>query len=414
MNKFNLITLSTITCLSFSSAVLAKVSTESQPSQVLSTEITQIIDAKAKMRVPPKFPMSEAKKGIDGWVRLNFIIEPDGSTSNVVVLESTGRKNFEREAIKALKQWQYEPAIENGKPIQQCKNSVQLDFKMVRKQEGVSRRFRGLYSKLNKAFNEGNRDDIEEFTTRLEGYELKTLLESFYKYQLMTRYAKYHQDKSKELEYLNKTIQFSGVGGFFDHKRATPSDTVDSVGVKVKPGMSTEEAISASTQQHYQFLDKALFPILHDKLLLELDFGRVGDALETVEKLLLVSSAKPNWPAYQQQKQSLIDFIASDAPIISQGYIGKRDFWQHALIRNKFQLADVSGELHKLDIRCRNKRHVYTVNDQSVWQVPSSWQDCSVLVYGDNKARFKLVELSAGSTAKQATYTAKPKATEQG
>ncbi|REL34504.1 energy transducer TonB [Thalassotalea euphylliae] len=396
----------------FSSAAIAKLPPETSPQeqssheatrtkQILSTEITQIIDAKAKLRVPPKFPISEAKKGIDGWVRLSFIVEPDGSTSNVVILESTGRKSFEREALKALKQWQYEPAMEGGKPIQQCKNSVQIDFKMAREQEGVSRRFLSLYRKLEKAFNKNIQKDITELIDRLESYEVKTLRESFYKYQLMTRYAKHQQNKRKELNYLNKTFQFSGVGGFFDHKRAVQSDTVDAVGVKVKKGESVDEAISASTQRHYKFLDVALFPVLHDKLLLELDFGRVGDALDTVDKLLLLSSAKPNWPAYQQQKQTLIDFIASDTPIVTPGFIGKRDFWQHTLIRNEFQLADVSGELHKLDIRCRNKRHVYTVNEQSIWKIPKSWQGCNVLVYGDNKASFKLVELNPSDTAKQ-------------
>ncbi|WP_181902132.1 energy transducer TonB [Thalassotalea euphylliae] len=424
MNKLNLLIFSINAYLLFSPAAIAKLPPETSPqiqsnhepastNPILSTEITQIIDAKPKFRVPPKFPVNEAKKGVDGWVRLSFIVEPDGTTSNVVILESTGRKGFERAALKALKQWQYEPAMENGKPIQQCKNRVQLSFSMNRDKDGVSRRFYSLYKDLEQAIADQESEEVDRLAARLKGFDIKTLRESFYKYQIMAKYAEFKGHKAQQLKHLTSAYDFSSSRKFFEYKQRQKASQVDAVGTKNSELEATEK-LSVKAQNYYHFLDGSLFPVLHEKLLLELDFGRVGDALNSVDKLLLLSSAKPNWPAYQQQKQTLIDFIASDAPIITQGNIGKRDFWQHTLIRNEFQLTDVSGELHKLDIRCRNKRHVYTVNDQSVWKIPQSWQGCNVLVYGDNNASFKLVELNPSNTAKQVTESVREQVKEQG
>ena len=384
-----------------------------QSSNQLSSEIAQIVDAVPKLRVPAKFPMSEAKNDRDGWVRLSFVIEPDGSTSNVVIEESTGRRSFEREALRVIQQWQYEPATENGKPIQQCKNSVHMSFQMQRDKDGVSKRYYRLHRKVNSALKDNNIEKIEALIDKLERYEIRTLRESFYKYQLMADYARLKGNKAQQLKQLTHAYNFSNSRKFFEHKQGQKSRQQDSIGTN-KSDVEAAEKLSVEAQNHYKFLDDALFPVLHEKLMLELDFGLVGDALNSVEKLLLLSSAKPNWPAYQQQKQTLVDFIASDAPIITQGSIGERDFWQHSLIRNEFQLADVSGELHKLDIRCRNKRHVYTINDQSTWKIPQSWQGCNVYVYGDNKTTFKLVELNPSNIAKQRKYANALKTTGQG
>jgi hypothetical protein len=39
--------------------------------------------------------------------------------------ETSGSKDITLAAKKTVMKWQYQPAIENGEPIQQCVNSVQ-------------------------------------------------------------------------------------------------------------------------------------------------------------------------------------------------------------------------------------------------------------------------------------------------
>ena len=97
-------------------------------------------------------------------------------------------------------------------------------------------------------------------------------------------------------------------------------------------------------------------------------------------------------PQLNQAKRQIKAFIASDEEIIVQGNIKEKDFWSHILVRNEFSLINIKGSLHKLDVRCANKRHVYSVEKNNTWKIPTNWQGCSLYLYGDNNSQFTLVE----------------------
>ncbi len=72
------------------------------------------------LRIPPQYPRSENTRGEEGWVLVEFTIAADGRVTDVVVIEAEGgRGGFEREAIRAVKRWKYEPKMANGKAIAQ-------------------------------------------------------------------------------------------------------------------------------------------------------------------------------------------------------------------------------------------------------------------------------------------------------
>jgi len=66
--------------------------------------------------VPPKFPLSAARQGLQGWVDVQFTVEADGSVDNVHVVRSNPPRAFDRAAIIAVKQWRFKPAVINGRP----------------------------------------------------------------------------------------------------------------------------------------------------------------------------------------------------------------------------------------------------------------------------------------------------------
>ena len=82
------------------------------------------------VRIEPQYPRKAAMQGIEGYVRLQFDITPAGTVSGVEVLDSRPPKVFDRAAVKALRKWKYRPKIENGKPVEQKGERVQLDFKL--------------------------------------------------------------------------------------------------------------------------------------------------------------------------------------------------------------------------------------------------------------------------------------------
>ena len=73
---------------------------------------------------PPVYPAIALKMRIEGTVKLDVTIDPDGSVSDVKVV--SGHQLLASAAVEAVKKWRYEPA--EGKSVQ----AVALDFTLPR------------------------------------------------------------------------------------------------------------------------------------------------------------------------------------------------------------------------------------------------------------------------------------------
>jgi len=69
----------------------------------------------AMVRVQPTYPVGQAQRGIEGYVVVEFDVLPDGTVSDVRVLESSSR-GFERAAIEAASKFRYMARVVNGVP----------------------------------------------------------------------------------------------------------------------------------------------------------------------------------------------------------------------------------------------------------------------------------------------------------
>ncbi|GAB6058511.1 energy transducer TonB [Desulfonatronum parangueonense] len=69
-------------------------------------------------QVPPQYPVRARRQGISGWVRLEFIVNPDGSVRDVAVVEAEPREGiFDQEAVRALSRWRFHPQMQDGKAV---------------------------------------------------------------------------------------------------------------------------------------------------------------------------------------------------------------------------------------------------------------------------------------------------------
>jgi len=87
-------------------------------------------DARPIVRTSPKYPMTAARDGIEGWVKLAFDINKLGEVVNVSILDSHPKRVFDRAAKQALKKWKYKAKSMNGEFVTQTNQTVQLDFNM--------------------------------------------------------------------------------------------------------------------------------------------------------------------------------------------------------------------------------------------------------------------------------------------
>ncbi len=82
------------------------------------------------VRINPKYPPDAVRDGVNGWVKLRFTIDEVGQVIDVEVIEAQPKRIFDREAVRALKGWKYQPQIENGVAVKQTGMQVQLDFNL--------------------------------------------------------------------------------------------------------------------------------------------------------------------------------------------------------------------------------------------------------------------------------------------
>lgn len=80
------------------------------------------------------YPAAEAKKHIEGIVHLSYIINEDGSTSDITVLGKPD-KGFAKEGIRLVKAMpKYKPAEDNGKPVKSI-TTLSIKFELPHRPE---------------------------------------------------------------------------------------------------------------------------------------------------------------------------------------------------------------------------------------------------------------------------------------
>jgi TonB family protein len=81
-------------------------------------------------RVEPKYPLSAAKRGKEGWAKMSFTIDKMGFVNDVKLLDVKGGSDFGKESVKVLEKWRYAPKFEDGQAVTAKNLTVQLDFKL--------------------------------------------------------------------------------------------------------------------------------------------------------------------------------------------------------------------------------------------------------------------------------------------
>jgi TonB family protein len=77
--------------------------------------------------VAPKFPAATRNRSMSGWVELEFTVNTDGSTGDIVVTNSNPRKTFDAAAMNAVREWRYKPVVREGKVVEQ-RAAVRIRF----------------------------------------------------------------------------------------------------------------------------------------------------------------------------------------------------------------------------------------------------------------------------------------------
>ena len=92
------------------------------------------VDAAALTRtryLAPQFPEAARKRGLDGWVDLQFVVGTDGAVGDVAVVGAQPVGIFEQAALDAVRHWRYQPVLRAGQAVSQHAR-VRLRFTVQR------------------------------------------------------------------------------------------------------------------------------------------------------------------------------------------------------------------------------------------------------------------------------------------
>ncbi len=81
--------------------------------------------------VSPQFPLDARRRGIDGWVDLQFVVNTDGSVGDLTIVGAQPVGIFEQAALDAVRNWRYLPVVRAGQAVSQ-RARVRLRFAMQR------------------------------------------------------------------------------------------------------------------------------------------------------------------------------------------------------------------------------------------------------------------------------------------
>ncbi len=94
-------------------------------------------DPKPIYAVRPDYPIPAWHGRKEGYVLLEFRIDPDGFVRAPKVIERQGPRSFARKGIEAIEQWRYAPKVVNGEPVLSEPVHARITFEVRR--DGLSR-----------------------------------------------------------------------------------------------------------------------------------------------------------------------------------------------------------------------------------------------------------------------------------
>ncbi len=308
-----------------------------------------------------RYPRHELERGREGWVRLSWVVDTDGSVTDVVVDDSSGQKYLEKAAIRTVKAYKYKPAMQNGVPIQQGNNRMLMSFHIERNSNNAAKPdFAAAYKKGRRLIDKGKLKEAEKVITRLQNRKKWNLYEDAHFWLLKSVYLLSAGQQTEAMDTLAKAT-------FYDKAKLGPS---------VRPYLPKKAYIAAMMQLY----------------LLQVQHQLYRDALNTYKKL---KTSYPNTKQLQKMQKSADKIIAlsrQDSLLQIDGNTSAQGFWKYQPLRRAFSLADINGKLDKLVISCSRKVFNVDAEPNRLWRIPESVGECTICIYGDADTAFKLYE----------------------
>lgn len=332
------------------------------PASVLATNFdvqmdTSGVAAPAVEQPAPAFPDGKMRRGQEGWVRLNFVVGPDGRAVDPIIVDSSGGNLFEQSALAVVTDWRFR-APEAG--VELANNTVDVRFEIEGERDRATRnflrRYRDIVSDLYYVKVDKARDHVD----------------------MANEFGGWNLYESTMLALLNARVE--GAEG----------DAVEQL-QHYRRALSLSNRTALDGEERRQVLGRILK--------LEIESQQYGAALITLEMLRAEPGSDANLAELADTLARLESSIDGIDPIVANATIynpcncdAGEPLWTYAPARRSFSFDELNGNVERFEARCENNRISAQVKTGTKWSLPADWGSCQVFVFGDDAATFAFIE----------------------
>ena len=95
--------------------------------QYLAGELDSPLTPLAK--VPPIYPIRASRRGIEGWVKIQFVVNKFGGVENLKVIEAQPEGIFDKSVVNCLARWKFKPGTVQGVAVSTLAETV-INFQL--------------------------------------------------------------------------------------------------------------------------------------------------------------------------------------------------------------------------------------------------------------------------------------------
>lgn len=68
-------------------------------------------------RIPPVYPIGAKRRGIEGWVKVRFVVDTQGNVGDIRIVEGKPEGLFDKSVIRCVSRWRFKPGTVEGVPV---------------------------------------------------------------------------------------------------------------------------------------------------------------------------------------------------------------------------------------------------------------------------------------------------------
>lgn len=305
----------------------------------------------------PAYPRGNVNRGQEGWVRMHFVVTPDGTAVDPIIIDSSGGVAFEEEARKAMTEWRFE-APDSGAELPN--NIVNIRTRVRRGKDAPTSGFIRNYRRVMTQVQGGQIEEARRLVNKTSEAGGWNLYESTMLWLMIGRIESAEGDSIDKLEAYRRALAI-GTG-----RSLRGNDRLD---------------------------------LLGRVFALQDEFGHYADATRTYSRLkklgddsALVAELAPRAAEIATLMQDEETLTASATIYNPCDCDAGVPLWYYKPARRTFSFANLSGNVKRFEARCEHHRVRGDVEVGKSWTLAPEWGSCRVFVFGDDGASFDFLQ----------------------